>query len=432
MTLRSPARSAGAFGLTIVVLLAAAPAVAIATHPLDALDDAEIAATVAILRAADRADADTVFHSISLLEPAKDLVYAWRAGQAIPRAAAVVLRDGGKTYEAKVDLDARKVLSFEQATGGQPVIVTPELISAPAVTLADPRMQAGLRKRGVTDFTQLFCAARTAGNFGHRHETEHRIVKVDCFDTRGVTTDVFATPIEGLFATVDLDAKSVLEVTDLGVVPIPPGEHDFDRATLGRVRESRPVTQAAPQGSNVTFDQSFVRWENWSFHLRWDIRAGTVISLASYTDHGKTRPILYQGSLSEIFVPYQDPTVAWYFRNYMDQGEYGVGTMSSPLAKGVDCPANAAYMPAAMSNAAGGTDTLEDRICVFERTLSQPIWRHFDFMTQALGPRPSSWCAPSPPSATTTTSSTGCSTTVAASRSAAAPPASIRSRACAR
>ena len=300
---------------------------------------------MALLRDAGHAGADTMFHSISLLEPPKEAVYAWRAGQPITRAAAVTLRDQGKTYEARIDLTARKVTSFEAVTGGQPMIALPEILGAQGIALADRRMQDGLRKRGVTDFSQLFCAPRTAGNFGHAHEREHRIVKVDCFDIRGVTTDVFATPIEGLFATVDLDSRSVLEVTDAGVVPIPPGEQDFDLATLGRVRDAKPVVQSSPRGSNVSIDGSLIRWQNWSFHLRWDLRAGTVISLASYDDHGKPRPVLYQGSLAEIFVPYQDPTVGWYFRNYMDQGEYGLGSTASPLAHGVDCPANATYLP---------------------------------------------------------------------------------------
>ncbi len=87
-------------------------------------------------------------------------------------------------------------------------------------------------------------------------------------------------------------------------------------------------------------------------------------------------------------MPYQDPTVGWYFRNYMDQGEYGLGTTASPLANGVDCPADASYLPVTMSNAAGGTDTLEDRVCVFERALGHPVWRHFDIVTQALESRP--------------------------------------------
>ena len=101
-------------------------------------------------------------------------------------------------------------------------------------------MQAGLRKRGITDFEKLFCAPRTAGNFGTEMEKTRRIVKVDCFDIQGVKTDIFANPIEGLFATVDLDRGKVLEVTDLGVVPVPGGDLELDPASIGaqRVREA--------------------------------------------------------------------------------------------------------------------------------------------------------------------------------------------------
>jgi len=390
MTIEGRSRFA-AVSLTLALLaLAAQPAAAAVTHPLDALEADEIIAAVALLRAAGHAGDTTSFHTISLEEPPKAAVYAWRAGEPIPRAAAIALRDRGRTYEALVDLSARRVVSFEEVPGAQPMIVLPEILAAAEVALADPRMQDGLRQRGVDDFTQLFCAPRTAGNFGRPEERERRIVKVDCFDTRGVTTDVFATPIEGLFATVDLDARSVIEVTDLGVVPIPPGEHDFDLPTLGRVRDARPVVQASPRGSNVEISGSTVRWQRWSFHLRWDMRAGAVVSMATYDDHGKARPVLYQGSLSEIFVPYQDPTLGWHFRNYMDQGEYGIGTTVSPLVRGSDCPADALYLPVVMGNAAGGADTLEDRVCVFERALAAPVWRHFDIATQALESRPAS------------------------------------------
>jgi primary-amine oxidase len=388
---RDAAFGFAALSLALATLLASAvarPAAAAAAHPLDALDAAEITTAVALLREAGHASSTTVFHTISLEEPPKEAVLAWRRGQPISRVAALTLRHQSKTFEALVDLGARKVVTCEEVPGAQPMITLPEILGAMEVALADQRMQDGLRLRGVTDFSQLFCAPRTAGNFGRPEEREHRIVKVDCFDTRDVKTDVFATPIEGLFATVDLDRRTVLEVTDLGVVPIPPGEHDFDPATLGRLREAKPVVQSSPEGSNITIDGSIVRWQNWSFHLRWDMRAGAIVSLATYDDHGKPRSILYQGSLSEIFVPYQDPTVGWYFRNYMDQGEYGLGTTVSPLARGGDCPADAAYVPVVMGNAAGGADSLDDRVCIFERALAQPVWRHFDIATQALESRP--------------------------------------------
>ena len=41
-----------------------------------------------------------------------------------------------------------------------------------------------------------------------------------------------------------------------------------------------------------------------------------------------------------------DPTEGWYWRTYMDSGEYGFGIFLSPLTPGVDCPAYATFLPA--------------------------------------------------------------------------------------
>ncbi|MGB5131778.1 MAG: hypothetical protein WBO00_04130, partial [Steroidobacteraceae bacterium] len=359
-----------------------------AQHPLDALDASEITATTAILRNAGDVDDKTLVASITLQEPPKADVLAWRTGDPIPRRAKAVLRRHSTTFEAVVDLRSGEVLSHKEIPGAQPFVTLPEILSAIATTTADPRMQAGFRKRGITDFEKLFCAPRTAGNFGAEAERTKRIVKVDCFDIRGVKSDVFANPIEGLFATVDLDRGEVLEVTDLGVVPVPGGSSELDPASIGMQRDVKPLVQTAPEGSNITLDGSMVRWQKWSFHLRWEIREGAVVSLVRYQDGDRSRSVLYQGHLSEIFVPYQDPTEGWYYRNYMDEGDYGFGTMASALVPGADCPASAIYLSPVMSNAAGGADVLDKRVCIFEVSPGEPVWRHYDFITQALESRP--------------------------------------------
>ncbi len=345
-------------------------------------------ATTAILRSAGLVDDKTLIASIDLLEPPKADVLAWKTGDPIPRSAKVVLRRNSTTIEAVVDLGKRAVASHREVPGVQPFVTLPEILSAISTTTADPRMQAGLRKRGITDFDKLFCAPRTVGNFGTEDERTKRITKIDCFDIRDVKTDVFAKPIEGLFATVDLDSGKVLEVTDLGVVPVPGGNSELDRASTGPQRVVRPIVQSAPEGSNITLDGSMVHWQKWSFHLRWGIREGVVLSLVKYQDGDRSRSVLYEGHLSEIFVPYQDPTEGWYYRNYMDAGDYGFGTFASPLIPGADCPASAIYLSPVMSNVAGGADVQDKRICIFERSPGEPAWRHYDFITLVTESRP--------------------------------------------
>ncbi len=359
-----------------------------AQHPLDALDASEITAATAILRSSGHADDKTLFASLTLQEPPKAEVLAWKAGAPITRRAKAVLRRNLTTFEAVVDLGSGKVVSHQEKPGMQPMLTLPELLSAMEVTTSDSRMRQALQKRGITDLTQLFCAPRTAGNFGTETEKTRRIVKLDCFDTRGVKSDVFANPIEGLIATVDLDRREVLDVTDTGTVPIPGGNSELDPASTGVRNSVKPIRLSAPEGGNILMDGSMVRWQNWSFHLRWELREGVVVSLVNYEDRGRRRSVLYEGHLSEVFVPYQDPTMAWYYRNYMDAGEYGFGTMSSPLVPGADCPDTAIYLSPVMANAAGGADVLDKRICIFEMSPGEPVWRHYDFITQALESRP--------------------------------------------
>lgn len=356
-------------------------------HPLDALTASEITSAVSILRDAGHADNQTFFASIKLQEPEKLVVLAWKEGTPIARAAEVIYRKNAKTYEAVVDLVSSKVISNKEITGGQPFLTMPEILSAIKITLADPRMQEGLRKRRITDFEQVFCAPRTIGNFGSEIEQTRRLTKVDCFDIRNVKTDVFANPIEGLFATVDIDKREVLKVTDLGVVPVPHGNSELDPASIGVQRSMNSVVQSSPQGSNIKMNGSFVYWQNWSFHVRWDIRAGVVISLVNYSEKNKPRSILYQGYLSEIFVPYQDPTESWYYRTYMDEGDFGFGSMGSELVPGADCPASSTFLSPVMSNPSGGADALNNRVCIFERSPGEPVWRHYDLITQALESR---------------------------------------------
>jgi len=373
----------------LVVLCMAQTALAGTGHPLDALSADEITRSAAILRANGHTEPDTPILSMTLEPPQKSAMLDWAPGDSLPRQSRVVVRRDGVNREFIIDLDSDTIVATEEVNGpGQPPITFTELFAAIEIALGNDKMQEGLAKRGITDFNAVFCAPRTGGNFGAPHEQSRRVVKVDCFDMSNNPDNAMAAPIEGLFAIVDLESRDVLDVIDLGVVPVIQSSYSLAADAQAEIRNTRPVEISAPDGGNIKLDGWNVSWNNWRFHLRWDMRAGLILSLAKYQDHGRLRSVLYQGNISEIYVPYQDPSESWYYRNYMDEGDYGLGTTHSPLIAGVDCPQNSIYMTPVMANSAGGADELSNRVCLFERPTGDGTWRHYDLLTEDLNGRP--------------------------------------------
>ncbi len=249
--------------------------------------------------------------------------------------------------------------------------------------LENAQFKAALERRGVTDLTKVFCAPFTAGYYGLPEHEGKRLVKVGCFDTRRSTTNVWNVPIERLYALVDLRRREVLSVTDDGVVPPAEGNGNYEQAAIGAVREARkPTLLAQPEGSNVRITGHEIAWGQWRFHARVDPRVGTIVSLVRWLDGGVERPVLYQGYLSEMFVPYMDPDYGWQTRTYFDTGEYGAGSSATALAPGVDCPATATFLPAVFSTDKGEPLTVANALCVFERSGGEPAWRHYEGVNQ--------------------------------------------------
>ena len=93
-----------------------------AVHPLDPLSAAEIERAWEIVRAERSPGPKSRVIFITLNEPDKKVVLEHRPGDAVERAAFVVLVDGatGRTHEAVVSLSRRRVLSWEHVPGAQP------------------------------------------------------------------------------------------------------------------------------------------------------------------------------------------------------------------------------------------------------------------------------------------------------------------------
>ena len=371
-----PASLAGA--LTFAVWLAATPAAAQKVeHPLDPLSFQEYWTVLEVLRDTGHMNGETRFSIVNLHEPAKDVVWGWSKGTEFPREAFAVARQAADSYEAVVDVKRRKLISWTKLHDVQPNWLGEEFRAMEKEVKAHPDFIAAMKKRGITDFTFLRCTAVPPGYYGTDEQRGRRIAHVQCQDVRGVR-NTWAREFSGLTAVVDLNAKQVLRVVDEGTVQVTKALADYDAVSIGQAREvPGPLRVDQPLGPGFRLDGHVVEWQKWRFHARSDQRVGTIISTVTYSDGERRRPVLYEGHLSEIFVPYMDPAFDWYRRNFLDAGEFNSGGLTKPLLRGLDCPEAAVYFDGLISDDEGRPRAVPNVICLFEREAGDMAWRHF-------------------------------------------------------
>jgi primary-amine oxidase len=379
MLLRDPRPSRLSFAFMIarlLVLALLAPAL-FAAHPLDSITAEEIATAVGVVKGSPRFVEGSLFAVVSLNEPPKAQILAVEP-KPIPREAFVVLldRDHNKTNEVVVDLGARSVRSWNVIADVQPSVVIEEYTIAPEIIKADKRFQAAMRKRGIP-LDKVKVDAWAPGYLGELADGS-RIVRAIFFYKNDEDSNWYSRPIEGVVAVINLTKKTVLQVTDSGVVPISKDKGSFDEKSNAPLRPApKPLKIVQADGVGFTLDGQDVAWDNWRFHFGLDPREGLVLHRVRYVDNGKERSVLYRASLSEMVVPYGDGDPNWAWRSVFDVGEYGIGRLASPIERNVDAPENAVYLDFAVATDAGDVQTLRDSVAIFERD-GGLLWKHYD------------------------------------------------------
>ena len=366
---------------TLIALLALALVNAGAqapTHPLDGLSGREHWVIYDALIASGRTDSTTSYLYVGLNEPPKAEVLAWRAGQPFRREALVHLMQGLRGYEALVDIAGKQVLSWTEVPGRQYMANGDETGAVNKLVLADPRVREAIRKRGVTDFTLVGCAPANHGYFDLPEERGNRVLHVICGTDHGRVTG-YGEEFEGLVVVVDATANKILRIMDTGVRPRTGAYGDHDAEAIGPTRETpNPVTMVQPLGPSYKLDGQQVSWDKWKFQFRVDPRRGIVVSTVRYTDGARDRSVMYQGSLSELFVPYMDPSGPWNRQGFFDLGTYPslFGGIASSLERGVECPEYATYFNAMIVTPNGRPRERPRAACLFERSAGDVAWRH--------------------------------------------------------
>lgn len=354
-------------------------------HPLDPLTIQEFNKVRIILSTHPlfKSSSSYTLNSIVLEEPDKELVLKWKKGHPLfPRKASVVALVKGVSHTLTVDLSINQVTSHEtMSVSGYPTMTIEDMLQVLDVPFKNTEFNRTITQRGV-DLADLACLPVSSGWYGTPVEENRRLIKVQCYSKKG-TVNFYMKPIEGLTVLVDMDRKEVVAITNNGqTIPVANGIDTDYRYSVqklnGEFRLINPISLEQPKGPSFTVDGHIVKWANWEFHLKPDPRAGTIISQAKVRDPdtSELRNVIYKGFTSELFVPYMDPTDGWYFKTYMDAGEYGFGLQAMPLDPLNDCPRNAYYMDGVFASADGTPFVQPNMLCIFESYAGDIAWRH--------------------------------------------------------
>ncbi|PEJ33317.1 primary-amine oxidase [Peribacillus butanolivorans] len=357
-----------------------------AYHPLDPLTPKEIEAVVNVIKEAGKYKDTLRFTEITLKLPEKKKVWEWeydkeKKDNAFTREAEFIALNGKQVIEGEVNISSKKLVSWNEMDGVHGMFILDDFATVQGAIEASEEYAKALKKRGIDDPKKVVATPLTVGYFDGEDKLEHdkRLLKIVSYLDTG-DGNFWAHPIENLVAVVDLEKKAVIKVEDEGVIPIPMQLNAYDGRDYEKKSDVKQLNITEPEGKNYEIKGNTISWQNWNFHLRLDTRVGPVLSTVTYDDQGKKRKIMYEGSLGGMIVPYGDPDVGWYFKSYLDAGEYGMGTLTAPLELGADVPENAVLLDATIADNSGNPYVIKNAIAVFEQ-YAGPEYKHADLAT---------------------------------------------------
>ncbi|MBX4999281.1 primary-amine oxidase [Rhizobium lentis] len=364
-------------------------AVVAVTHPLDPLSLAEIASAIAILRDRQKLAATFRFPITRLEEPTKADLASHRVGDSLPRLAFILAMDisNGDSFEGIVDLTAGNVSSYkrlplDELPYGQPPVMLCEFETVQGTVKSDPRWIAAVKKRGITDedIPLIQIDPFSSGYFGRKFEKGKRIVRAVSYWREDIRDNGYAHPIEGVVAVVDLITNRVVDlVDDEKIIPVPRKKRNYGRENFPEPRpDLKPLHIVQPQGPSFTVDGWKVEWQNWSFRVGFTPREGLVLHELGIKDQGRLRPVVFRASVTEMVVPYADPTANHYWKSAFDAGEYGLGRLANSLELGCDCLGHIHYFDVPAADDFGQPFIMKNAICMHEEDYGI-LWKHYEF-----------------------------------------------------
>src|ERR1044072_7339482 len=312
-------------------------------HPLDPLSEDEIKLVVKGLKDEKKATRRAIYSYIALKEPKKDDVLAYKMGDPFKGRAKAVYYEAqsNETVEAIVDL-GKKTTESRRVVGKHSKVVEEDNRIAERLLRTDPRWQQAVKKRGFDPLDVGIYAFSSRGYLEKKPDGDRYVAAMSYLDD-----PVDRVELEHLVALVNVSKRKVEWFRDEGgkTVHTDADNYPDNPDLMEPTRPSpKPLNITQPEGSTFTISGNEIRWQGWRFRYGTDPRTGLVLYAVGWEDANKVRSILYRASLSELFVPYGDPT--YMLVHYFDAGDYGLGSdFQGSFAPFNDAPANAKLLP---------------------------------------------------------------------------------------
>ena len=350
------------------------------SHLFDALTADEIGLVASLVRAEGIGGDRPGFSAVFTDEPDKRTL---RAGEQLSRRARAMIlnRATSQTHDVVIDLEAEKVVSVTEITAGSAPVLLEEFTTAPALIKADPRYREALAKRGITDMDKVQIDPWGVGNMPDVDVDGRRMAGSVSYYREFPDDNGYAHPIEGVIAVVDLETQEVVVVHDFGVRPMNPDLCNYTADANQPMRtDVAPLEISQPDGVGFKLEGPELSWQKWRFRINMHPLEGLVLHAVEYKDGNEYRSIMHRGALSEMVVPYGDPSSEHYWRSAFDVGEYGLGKLANSLRLGCDCLGEIVYLDAVIAGEDGEPTVIENAICIHEED-DGILWKHTDWVT---------------------------------------------------
>ena len=348
-------------------------------HPLDPLSAQELKDVVQHARNIWKLDHRHLFAMVQLHEPSKEIINNWKNSDQVERAAKITLWNSATStvIEALITVEGKEI-SFTEIPGAKAPILSTESEKAIKAAKADKRIIAALKDRGIENLDQVHMETWPIGaQIPKDLDDGRRLIWTPMWQRPTEFANLYAHPINGLHAIVDLDSGEVVFVENTEIIPIPQTPGPYRENQTGANIKLKDLAIVQSEGPSFSVEGWKVNWERWNLRVGFCQREGLVIHDVKFKDQDKERKIAHRLSIAELVIPYGDPSQGAYRKNAFDTGEFGLGNYTNSLTLGCDCLGEIVYLDAAVTTPNGSIKEIPNAICMHEED-NGILWKHVD------------------------------------------------------